>query len=144
MKLTDRVNKVLEETHLMSLGIHDEKGVWVADVIFIFDENRNIFWMSDPATRHSKSILKNNRVSGTITFSTKSKEKNLGLQFEGLAEKIDGARYDLALKHYTKRGKLPPKETDDVLDGDSWYKMKLTRLYLIDEENFGFDRQVIL
>src|SRR3989344_7113140 len=107
------IKEVLDQGYLMSLATTDDGGVWVADVIYIFDDDLNIYWMSDPDVRHSKAILKNPKIAGTITVNN-PKENNLGIQFEGVTEKIEGARHDLALKHFLKRKKLAPKETDDV------------------------------
>ncbi len=134
------IKEVLEKGYLMSLGTIDDGGIWVSDVIYIFDDDFTIFWMSDPDCRHSKAILKNPKVAGTITVNL-PKENNLGIQFEGVAEKIDGARFDLAKKHYAKRKKPEPKETDNVLQGDSWYLLKPKKIELICEEFFGFEKQ---
>src|SRR6185436_11817663 len=114
---------------------------WAADVIFIHDDDLNIYWMSDPETRHSQAILQDERVAGTITASTKAGEKNLGIQFSGVAKKIDGPRYDLAKKHLQKRSHPEPKEEDDVLDGDSWYILTPSKIDLIDELNQGFEKK---
>ena len=135
------IQEVLEKGYLMSLGIVDEDGVWVADVYCVHDDDLNIYWMSDPDTRHSQAILKNNKVAGTITVSNKG-EDNLGIQFEGVAQKIEGVRWDLAKKHFTKRNKPEPQESDDVLDGDSWYVLQPTKIDLICERYFGFDKQI--
>lgn len=143
MDLRERVKEVLRGTHLMSLATRDAEGLWVADVIFIYDDDLTLYWMSDPAARHSRAILKSEEAAGTITASAAGKVPNLGIQFAGHAEKIDGPRYDLAVKHYAKRGRPEPKEEDDVLEGDSWYKLTFTKLKLIDEENFGYDAQDI-
>ena len=131
---------VLEKGYLMSLGTQDDGGVWVSDVIYIFDEGLNIYWMSSPNVRHSKAIIVNPKIAGTITANL-PKEDNLGIQFEGIAEKIEGARYDLALKHFIKRKKPEPKETDDVLYGSSWYLLKPKSIELIYEKYFGFKKQ---
>ena len=139
--IKNRVFEILNKTHLMSLGTLDDGGVWVSDVIFIFDENLNIYWMSNPDTRHSTAISKINLVSGTITQKKKSGKQNFEIQFTGKAEKIDVLRYDLACKHFEKRGKQKPEESDDVLDGDSWYILIPNKIELIDEENFGFEKQ---
>jgi uncharacterized protein YhbP (UPF0306 family) len=144
MDLKQRVIEVLEQSHLMSLGTTDTGGVWVTDVIFVFDDDLNIYWMSDPESRHSMAIGKTGNAAGTITATTKSGEPNFGIQFTGTAEMIAGARHDLAIKHYTKRGKPDPAETEDVLDGDAWYVLKPTKLRLIDETNFGFDTQDVI
>ncbi len=129
----------------MSLATVDDAGVWVADVIFIFDENWNIYWLSAPDTRHSQAILKNNKVAGTITLSTKKNEPNFGIQFEGKAERLEGIQFSLLVKHWAKRGHPAPEMSQalKLLDGDCWYKLLPTNIGLIDEENFGFDRQVV-
>jgi uncharacterized protein YhbP (UPF0306 family) len=140
--IKDLIKKVLEQGYLMSLATVDEGGVWVSDVIYIFDEDFNIFWMSDPDVRHSNAILKNQKVAGTITVNL-PKENKLGIQFEGTAEKIEGIRHDLAIKHFTKRKKPAPKEDDDVLWRDSWYLLRPKKIELICEEFFGFKKQKI-
>src|SRR3989338_4040412 len=141
MDIKSKILEVLSLGHLMSLATLDDGGPWVADVVYVYDEDFSIYWMSDPEVRHSKAILKNAQVAGTITISNKSKEPNLGIQFSGKAEKIDGPRYDLAIKHLTKRGYPEPKETDDILQGDSWYMLRATKFDLIDEENHGYDKK---
>lgn len=134
--------EVLEKGYLMSLATFDKNGVWVSDVIYVYDDDLTLFWMSDPNVRHSKAIVANPQVAGTITISGQG-ENNLGIQFSGLAEKIDGSRFDLALKHYSKRKKIKPKENDDVLQEDSWYLLKPKKIELIHEKLFGFEKQRI-
>lgn len=148
MKMVDireRIKEVLAKTHLMSLGVVDAQGPWVADVVFIYDDDMNIYWMSDPEARHSKAILKNNRVAGSITHSTQSKEPNFGIQFEGVAEQLEGVQFQLLIKHLAKRKHPQPdlSQAAKILDGDMWYKVTPTLIGLIDEENFGYDRQML-
>ena len=133
------IKEVLEKGYLMSLGTVDEGGVCVSDVIYVFDDEFNLYWISDPDTRHSKAILRTSKVAGTITAVDRGDE--LGVQFEGTAQKIEGARYDLAKKHLAKRNNSEPKETDDVLQGDSWYGLKPVRIELIHKKFFGFEKQ---
>ena len=125
----------------MSLATLDNGGLWVADVIYIYDEDLNIYWMSDPEVRHSKAVAENGQVAGTITISNNGKEPNLGIQFSGKAEKIDGNRHDLAIKHLVKRGRPEPEENEDVLQGDSWYLLRPIKIDLIDEKNYGYDKK---
>ena len=136
------IQEVLEKGYLMSLATLDDGGVWVADIIYIHDDNMNIYWMSDPDTRHSQALMKNKKIAGTITVSGKG-EENLGIQFEGIAEKIDGPRFDLAQKHFGKRNKPEPQEMQDVLKGDSWYTLQPSQIELICEKHFGFDKKVL-
>ncbi len=135
------IKEVLDKGYLMSLATMDDGGVWVADVIYVHDDDDfNIYWMSYPNVRHSQAILENPKVAGTITASEQSGEE-LGIQLEGIVEKIDGPRFDLALKFYSKRKKPAPKEADDILEGHSWYCLKPKRVELIHGKLFGFEKQ---
>ncbi|MHB8860719.1 MAG: hypothetical protein ACYC48_03220, partial [Minisyncoccota bacterium] len=69
----------------------------------------------------------------------------LGIQFEGRAERLEGVRFDLIAKHWAKRNhKIPDvSKALEVLEGDRWYRLVPSRMELIDEENFGFDRQSV-
>lgn len=82
------IKQILGEGYLMSIAVMDEGGVWVSDVIHDYD--LNIYWMSNPDARHSKAIIKDKRAAGTITVDSASNDDK-GIQFEGTAEKIDGA-----------------------------------------------------
>lgn len=134
--------EILEKGYLLSLATVDEAGVWACDVIYVHDDELNIYWMSDPDVRHSRAIVAHPQVAGVITASGQG-EDNLGIQFEGVVEKIEGARFDLALKHFAKRKKAVPKESDDVLQGDSWYCLKPKRVDVICERLFGFEKQKV-
>lgn len=121
--------------------------MWVADVIFVYDDDFNFYWMSSPETRHSRAITESDAIAGTITKSTKSKEPNLGLQFEGTAEQLDGSQLHLIGKHTAKRQSLPAADEAGallLLGSNKWYAAHPSKLHLIDELNFGFDRQEVL
>lgn len=135
------IQEVLEEGYLMSLGTYDDGGVWVADVGYVHD-GWNIYWKSNPEARHSRAILRNPNVAGTITASNKG-EKSFGVQFVGIAEKIEGSNYDLAKKYYAKKNKPEPKESDDVLRGNSWYVLKLVKIELLHGELFGYEKKIL-
>ena len=132
--------EVLEKGYLMSLATVDSGGVWVCDVIYIFDENLNIYWMSKDFRRHSKAIEINQNVAGTITVSANG-EDNLGIQFSGVAARIEEARYDLVEKFYTKKNKPTSLETEDFLKGHTWYQLKPQKIELINEKLFEFEKQ---
>lgn len=138
------INEVLEKGYLLSLATVDDGGVWVSDVIYVHDDQMNIYWLSQTNARHSKAISKNDRVAGTITVSNKPGEKNIGLQLKGVAEKIDGDILEIAVKHRQKRWKLAPTKPGEILDqGESWYRLRPKMIELIYEPLFGFDKPKI-
>lgn len=127
--------EILEKGYLMSLGTTDDGGIWVSDVIYIHDDNLNIYWMSHPSVRHSKAILDNNIAAGSITISG-AHEDNLGLQFSGVAEKVDGDRRELLDKYIIKKG-----GKSISLDERSWYMLKIQNVDIICEKLWGFSKK---
>ena len=136
--------KVLEDGYLMSLGTVDDGGVWVADVIYIHDENFNLYWLSFPQTRHSKAIENNGKVACTITTSWETNMER-ALQIEGVAEKVDGPLFEYEKKLALKRGMEVPEKAGYVLeDGHSWYVLKPTKVELIHSQPFGYKKQIVV
>lgn len=137
------VGEILDQGYLMSLGTIDESGPWVSDVIFVNDDV-NIYWISTENTRHSGAILRNTKVAASITISNKGGEKNIGLQIEGVAEKIEGDVFEMAKKHRTKRNKPIPEKEGEMLDpGESWYKLSPTKIEIINEPLWGFSKKTL-
>ena len=139
-RLRSRIREVLDRGYFMHLGTADSAGPWVCTLIYIHDDDLRLFWMSDPDVRHSKAIAAQPEVAVAITVS-EPHAPNLGVQVSGTATMLRGRRYDLAVKHFVKRRKAPPSKIMDVLQGDKWYMLTPTAFDLIDEENFGFDKQ---
>lgn len=136
------VRSVLEKGHLMSLATVDEAGPWVSDLVYVFDDALNIYWLSMPDTRHSQALLGSPKVAATITISTRSKEPNEALQIAGTAEKIEGDILEMATKHLAKRSHPPPEREGQILEGGrSWYKLTPTKIRVIYEPTFGFKGQ---
>lgn len=138
------VLSILEQGYLMSLGTADGNGPWVSDVIYVHDKDWNLYWISETATRHSQAIQKNPKVAATITISNNQGEENVGLQIEGTAEKVSGDILEMAKQHRRKRKKPEQEKEGEILDeGESWYSLKPTKIELIYEPLFGFDKKLL-
>lgn len=138
------IEKILEKGYLLSLATIDDGGLWVSDVIYVHDSDLNIYWLSQTNTRHSQAILKDNRVAGSITISNNPDENEIGLQLEGTAEKVNGDVFKMAVKHRQKRRKPEPTQEDEILDeGESWYRMKPSKIELLYQPLFGFEKRGI-
>ena len=135
---------ILKKGYLMSLGTADKNGPWVSDVIYVYDEKFNLYWLSETKTRHSKAVAVNSKVAATITLSNSRGEKNVGLQIEGKAKKIKGDILALAKQHRLKRGKKSPKKVGEILDeGESWYCLQPTKIEVIYEPFWGFEKNTL-
>lgn len=61
----------------------------VADVYFVSDADLNLYFYSDPASRHSRNIQRDPRVAVTARLESMNWHKIQGVQVEGIAEVID-------------------------------------------------------
>lgn len=134
--------EVLEKGYLMSLGTHDKNGVWVCDLVYVYDDDINIFWMSFPDARHSNAIKLNPQVAAVITANT-ANEPDMSIQLSGIATRLEGSRHDLTLVYNARRGRPAPKEDEDVLGGRSWYMLKPKKIDLIHQQLFGFEKKFL-
>ncbi len=134
------VREVLEKSYVISLGTSDEGGVWVTDLVYVHDEEFNIYWFSYETPRHSIALTKNTKVAGTITLSANTKDPDIGLQIEGTAEKVDDKDGWIALAYNKKKGRSTPWL---LKDGQSWYRLKPSKIELIYEPLFGFDKKIL-
>lgn len=138
-QLEQLTKQVLEQGYLLSLGTLDVDGVWVADVIYTFDDDFTIYWMSKDDRRHSLAIAQNPEVAGTITLTTGPDTTEAGLQLSGRAEQVTDiprSSIDIFLRKRQKNELTVP-------DGHFWYKLSLERIELIYSTEFGFKRQKV-
>lgn len=142
-ELKKLARKVLDDAHVMSIGTIDENGVWVSDVVYVPDDNFNLYWISFPHVRHSQAITKNNKVACTVTASWKTNQER-ALQIEGIAEKIDGPLFEYEKKLEAKSGKKIPERPGEILEaGHTWYVLRPTKIELLHSEPFGYEKQTV-
>ena len=144
-KLYNITKQILERGYLLSLATVDAEGVWVADVIYTFDDDLNIYWMSKPWRRHSRAIEEEkNFVAGTITLTAGPNDPEASLQISGTAESVMEIPWKSVLTFFYKRQKPEPKQEEDFLGEHRWYKLVPNHIELIDGDSFGYDRQRVL
>jgi uncharacterized protein YhbP (UPF0306 family) len=132
------VKEILEEGHLMSLATVDDEGPWVSDVVYVNDDDLNIYWASYEDARHSQAISRNNKVAASITISLGVGDHNKGLQIQGIARSINTEIKEIADKHRKKRGQKALPQSDSLLDRfESWYELKPGYIDIIHEAYFG-------
>lgn len=111
---------------------------WIATVYYTYDNNINIFFLSDPSTLHAKQILKNAKVAVAIADSHQNINKpKQGLQLSGEAYQISGMA---KIKHVlnlwkTNLGVVDPTLTYKAVVG-SMFKIVPKRIKLFDQNVF--------
>jgi len=93
----------LQDSFVMQLATSRGDQPWVCNVHFFADEDLNLYWMSDPTTRHSEDIAANPHVA--VAVAVNEDMPLIGVQIEGDAEQLEFADYEDVLHKYAARHK---------------------------------------
>jgi len=139
MKLSEKDKKevlnFLSKHKLMSMGTY-YKEPWAASLYYVFDDNFNFFFVSNPKTKHCQNLVKNSRVSITVADSNQDPKGNkLGFQASGIAKKVTSvSELKDIIKSWNKRGFVP---VTYKIFKKAWksrfYKIKLDKIQMFDE-----------
>lgn len=120
---------------LMSLGTYYELP-WAASVYYLFDNELNLYFVSNPKTKHCINILKNPKVSVTIADSTQQPNmKKKGLQARGLAKQVTPiSELKVIIRLWNEKGFAPLNyKLLTRVWKSRFYKIKLTDIQMFDE-----------
>ena len=84
MDLKKLIKDYLSQAQMMQLATSVNDQPWVCNVWFAADEDMNIYWFSSITRRHSKELLKNNKVAAAIVFPQTPKDTSRGYNCRGL------------------------------------------------------------
>lgn len=90
MELVDKIREYLETHHVLTLATVDEVGPWATPLFYVSDETLDLYFLSDPTTRHCQAIARNSKVSAAIHGGFVAWTEITGLQLDGWAHVLDG------------------------------------------------------
>lgn len=140
MELRKLVEDYLKEAKLMQLATSFGNQPWVCSVWFASDEDLDIYWISSENRRHSKEVMKNQKVAAAIVLPQTPQDVPRGLQFQGIAELLENEDdVDKAVALFS--GRIFPKEKikefmDSKTNPHKFYRIKVEKFVLFDVANF--------
>jgi uncharacterized protein YhbP (UPF0306 family) len=145
--LADRIAALLDAHHVMSLATLGPDGPHAANLFYARD-GFALFWVSDPASRHSVELAADGRVAATIARDHDDVSLIRGLQVSGRARRlVDDAERARARRILEARFPfLKMLSDDDVRDGyqrADFYRLDVVRFVLIDNTR-GFGHKDVL
>lgn len=136
------VLEFLASKKLMVLATNGEHP-WIANVFYSFDNDLNLYFISNPATIHGRHLEKNNKVAASIVDShQKPSDSKKGLQIYGIVEKVSAAnKIQYALRHWKDFLNLnrPDISLENMKKGlykGRIYKLTPKKIKLFDQEKF--------
>jgi uncharacterized protein YhbP (UPF0306 family) len=104
--LRERVLAYLAAHNTVSLATVGEDGQPWAATVFYVNVGTDLYFLSEPKTRHSQNILATSRVAATINEDYRDWQQIKGIQLEGQAAEVSG-KLELARALQAYLGKYP-------------------------------------
>lgn len=142
--LNKLAKKIITKNQYVSIASADSQGrPWVSPVVYAYDEDWNLYFVSMPSSRHCQNIKTNKNIALAIFDSHQKWGQGVGLQIEGQARVLNLKDSLLASRIYAKRiypyGGLNTKAALNfiksmVLKGKKYriYKIKPNQVYMND------------
>ena len=153
--LRAQVLEYLQSHNVMTLSTSGSEGPWAAGLFYASD-GFDLYFLSDPKTRHCRNVAENPRVAATIHEDYKDWRQIKGIQLEGkchrVESKLEQARaMAVYLKKYpfVREMLLKPQtlvqEMSRRVGSTTWYCVRPSRVLFVDNaKGFGHRDEVEL
>ena len=101
--LIQRIELSLTNHYTISIATAAKEESWSASVFYVSDQKLNIYFISFDESKHIQGILKNKRVSATITQDVSDWMQIKGLQLQGVAYKVPEQHRENILNAYRQK-----------------------------------------
>ncbi len=133
---TPKAKQITKENRFITLATSSKTGVpWISPVFYSFDDDYNLYWVSNKNSRHSQLIRENPCVAIVIYNSTKGEGEGDAVYIEAsVVELSEEAEIEKAIQVYDQRAskeELRIKNPSNVLGSKVWrvYKAIPTKVY---------------
>jgi uncharacterized protein YhbP (UPF0306 family) len=133
VELKKYVLDYLEQNRVMTLATCRAGTPWAASVMFAYDDDLNLYFLSKPETRKTQNLLANPKVSVTVNQVQKTPGKVIGVQLEGSAEMLDKKKNSKEQEIFKNRFNWAEKYLSD----HELFKITPKKIYYLDDARFG-------
>lgn len=89
MNNKQKLLRFLKSHNFMTVATYDGKP-WVANVYYVVDDDFNLYFLSEPASKHGRDLAKNSSVACSIADSNqKVTNQKIGVQLQGSAKIVN-------------------------------------------------------
>lgn len=94
----------LQAESVLTLSVNDDQGPWTAPVLYVADEDLNLYFLSSSSTRHIASLPDDGRIAASIYSDYKGDWLGIcGVQMEAHISRVDEADRAAAAGRYFQR-----------------------------------------
>lgn len=144
LNLPPEVTAFLQRHHVMTVATQDGDGPWAA-ALFYAAHGDDLIFLSSPTSRHSRHLARQPRCAATIQSQPQDWPSIQGVQLEGEVAELEGGDRDAAERRYGERFPFMrvaavPGPIAEALARVRWYRLRIARLYFIDNRH-GFGKR---
>lgn len=146
--LNKLAREIFDTNQYMTIASSNKQGEpWASAVVYAFDKNSNLYFLSLPSSKHSQNIKGNKNVVVTIFDSHQLWGQGVGLQVEGWGSEVNISESAEALKIYFDRnfpyGNSGNYKEEFTSEGSDYkfYKITPKKIWMNDPNN-EIDRRV--
>ena len=144
LKLPAAVAEYLAGHHVMTLATQGGDGPWAAALFYVPDGDDLIF-LSSPSSRHCRDLALQPGCAATIQSEVDDWRDIQGVQIEGQVSELQGEERSRAQRLYGERFPFArpgsaPAAIALALARVRWYRLRISRLYFIDNRR-GFGQR---
>lgn len=154
--LKARTGAYLKAHHVLTLATCAGAVPWAASLFYASDAQLNLYFISDPATRHCRELAANPQVAAAINPTEVDWDAVTGLQIEGSVQMLEGAARARASALYLARfpglarlvaalADAAGREMAARFSASVFYRLTPRRIRMIDNRRgFGFREELCL
>ena len=147
---------MLEVHGTATLATAGPDGPWAAAVFYASDAGLNLYFVTDPGTRHGANLCSDARVAGAIHADVSNWNEVHGLQLEGTARLVPESDRPAALEIYLRKfpdvrrlAETPANDEERRIGARlgriALWRLAPSRIRIIDNrERFGWNQELVL
>ncbi len=147
-KLREEIKQFLAKNSALALATTKKNVPWACTLIYAFDKDFNLYFLSEKSSRHCQELEKNPKVAVAVhDMSGKMK----GVQIQGKVSLVPKTKTPFALALFWKRFPwakknwvTSPKQLFAKAFKTALYQIRPERIYLLDKDKYGSEARMIL
>ena len=101
---TAALKTFLQRETVLTLSVNDDQGLWTAPVLYVADDDLNLYFLSATSTRHIASLPEDGRIAASIYSDYNGSWQSIcGVQMQACVEQVDDADRAVAAARYFQR-----------------------------------------
>jgi len=101
---TAALKTFLQRETVLTLSVNDDQGLWTAPVLYVADDDLNLYFLSATSTRHIASLPEDGRIAASIYSDYNGSWQSIcGVQMQACVKQVDDADRAVAAARYFQR-----------------------------------------